>query len=235
MGIQKPLAINHVASIAPRGAGVPELLTADPAAPRVRQRAKIHMSRKQKQAWYSPPLKPTSGFPWVPAGSPWLPGINPSPCANLGSGPTLSHRQLIWESWPNGWDTSKWNFSEAEPEKWFLSQLTGSLGGNPSLRSLSFSSCVFLSGLVRQLWDWRDKAYVNKPSLTELGWKKPWHCANPRPAGGPMPVLHHLTQGHISTCPHGGRFLSSGGNSYHLVSTYSAPSTIPSALSVYLN
>lgn len=50
LGIQKPLAINQVASIASCGAGVPELLTADPAVPRVRQRAKIHMSRKQKQA-----------------------------------------------------------------------------------------------------------------------------------------------------------------------------------------
>lgn len=46
-----PKAFSHKpsCSIAPGGAGVPELLTADPVVPRMRQRTKIHMLRKQKQ------------------------------------------------------------------------------------------------------------------------------------------------------------------------------------------
>lgn len=71
MGIQFPqppkaLAINHAASNPAStscGAGVPELLTGVPAVTRVRCRAKVHMTRKQKQASYSPLLRPQLGSP----------------------------------------------------------------------------------------------------------------------------------------------------------------------------
>lgn len=38
-----------------------------------------------------------------------------------------------------------------------------------------------------------------------------------------------------STCPHGSRLLSSGGNSYHLLRTYWVPGTLPGAFNIYHN